>query len=153
MSYEEEPVRDSDDIIRRLKEENCNLKRKQQSYDECVAERNELRDLYQQFEECQSKNEREYKKVLDEMMNTLVERTKKLKKFENSEMLWEKKYDELQNHYNCLEDRLNSMKFEDTDLQRKLMDSEKERKYLQKDLCCIKVINFIGFKVKSTMVI
>lgn len=153
MDYEEELDGDPNEIICRLKEEICILNRKLGSYDELLAERNELRNLYKQFEEWKAKNEREYKKVLDEMMNTLVERTKKLKKCENSECQREKKYEELQNHINCLDDHLNAMKVQVTDLEMKLVNTEKERKCLQKKLCCTKVINFIRSKTESAIVI
>lgn len=146
MNFEDESARDSNEIICHLKEEICVLKKKLESYDELVAERNDLRNLCKQFEEWNEKNEREHQKVLDEMLNTLDERTKKLKKCENSEIVWEKKYDELQSHSNCLDDTLNAMKIDFTDLQLKLADSEKERKCLQKDLCCTKVIKFVRFK-------
>jgi len=106
-----------------------------------VTERNELRDLRKQLEDWKENILDENKKAFTELLTVFNVQSEKLKQVATDECKWQIKYSEMLNLNNCLADKLNALKSNETELQSKLAESEKNKKIVENELCSAMVNN------------
>lgn len=135
----DDPPQDLNQIIAEQRDEICKLKRKLDSYNEVVCERDELRQLSCENDAFKEKYESDHRKLYTELLCMYNAQTKKLKKVSDSECKWKSMYNELEIVNDNLMDELRIVKANECKLKSDLEECEKNRKCLQQELCCVKV--------------
>lgn len=124
------------------------MKKKLDSYDVIVSERNDLQELCNEFQKWRENNKKEQSKMFTDLLSTFDIQSEKLKQVTAEEMKWKSKYCELQQINDSITDRLDVLKLNERNLKSKLSEVEKEKECIQKELCCVQVNNFFIFKDK-----
>lgn len=142
--YPDDTMEELKEIISCQKEKICKLNKKLEEFDSVVSDRNNLRELYKQFEESNEKNMKDHKKAFAELSDKCDQQTEKLKKIANSEYQWELKYGKLEDTNNCISRQIKVLKCNESKLQSQLAETETTLKCVQKELCTTKVNNFFS---------
>lgn len=130
---------DINHILTCKNEEICMLKRRLEKYDELADERNCLRNMINELEQCKKQSDCDNKKMFQELLTKFDAQSNKLKKMANAECDWKTKNCELQNVNDCMNDQLHNLKSHFNQIQFKLSETEKSLKCTQKELCNLKV--------------
>lgn len=115
------------------------LKRQLEKCDELIDERNCLRNMINELEQCKKQSDCDSKKTIQDLLTKFETQSIKLKKLANTECDWKTKNCELQNINDCLNDQLHNLKSHLNQIQCKLVESEKNVKCGQKEIYNLKV--------------
>lgn len=132
-------TQDINHILSCKNDEICMLKMQLEKYDEIVDERNCLRNMINELEQCKKQSDCDNKKMFQELLAKYDVQSNKLKKLVNLECEWKTKNCELQNSNDCMNDQIHNLKSHLNQVQFKLSESEKNLKCTQKEICSLKV--------------
>ncbi|XP_015370883.1 PREDICTED: keratin, type I cuticular Ha1 [Diuraphis noxia] len=136
--YLDDPTQELKGIISSQSEKICKLNKKLQEFDSVVSERNELREIYKEFEQSNEECTNGHKKAFAELSAKCEEQAEKLKQFASAEYQWETKYGKLEDANNCMNRQIKILKCNENKLQSQLTETETNLKCIQKELCTTK---------------
>jgi len=126
-------------VISNKDEQICELNKKLEDFDSVVYERNDLREIYKQFEQHYEKSKIDGRKLFTELLTKYEIQTETLKKVANAEYQYELKNEKLEDDINCMNHQIQTLKENEDKLQLELADFETRFKCVQNELCTIKV--------------
>jgi len=132
-----ESIMELKQVISYKDEQICELNKKLKDFDSVVYERNDLREIYKQFEQYNEENKIGGRKLFTELLAKYEIQTEKFKKVANAAYQYELKNEKLEDEINCMNHQLQTLKNNDNNLQ---SDFETKLKCVQNELCKIKVI-------------
>lgn len=120
----------------------CLYKKKIETCNEAIVEKDRLRELVNEFEKWKKTNDSCRKQAFDELVKSFE---MQCKHFKEAERNWQSKYCNLQKVNDCITSQLNTLKSNELTLQQKLESAGNNTKCLQKEICRIKVNAFSFF--------
>lgn len=126
-------------VIADKDEQICKLNKKLENFDAVVNERNDLREIYKEFEWYSEQNKNKGRLLFNELLKKYEIQTETLKKVVNAEYQCELRKEKLEDENNCINHELQILKHNENKLQSELADSKTNLKFVQNELCTIKV--------------
>jgi len=135
----EETIMELKQVISNKDEQICELNKKLEDFDSVVHERNDLREIYKQFEQHNENSKIGGRKLFTELLTKYEIQTETLKKVANAEYQCELKNEKLEDDIKCMNHQLQTLKYNEDKLQLELADFETKLKCVQKELCTTEV--------------
>ncbi|CAI6350438.1 unnamed protein product [Macrosiphum euphorbiae] len=126
-------------VISNKDEQIQELNKKLEDFDSVVYERNDLREIYKDFEQHNEKSKTDGRKLFTELLTKYELQTETLKKVANAEYQCELKNEKLEDHINCMNHQIQTLKENEDKLKIELSDFETKLKSVQNELCTIKL--------------
>jgi len=104
-----------------------------------ITERDYLLKICEENETWKTNNEKDHRKVFTELINTFELQAEKFKKVATKESHWQTMYNESQDCNSCIINELKSLQSNENQLQTMLTNADCKFKFIQKELCTIKV--------------
>lgn len=134
-----ETIMELKQVISNKDEQICELNKKLKDFDSVVYERNDLREIYKQFEQHCEKSKIDGRKLFTELLTKYEIQTETLKKVANAEYQCELKNEKLEDTINYMNHKIQTLKENEDKLQLELADFETRMKRVQDELYTIKV--------------
>jgi len=134
-----ETIKELKQVIADKDEQICKLNKKLEHFDAVVNERNDLREIYKEFEWYSEQNKNEGRILFNELLKKYEIQTETLKKVLNAEYQCELRKEKLEDENNCMNHQLKILKHNENKLQSELADSKKNLEFVQEELSTIKV--------------
>ncbi|VVC25672.1 Hypothetical protein CINCED_3A004195 [Cinara cedri] len=128
-------LREAEKTIARQHEQLCEYKKKVDTYNEVVNEKNRLQELVNEFEQWKKNVEVTRRTTFNELNKSFEDQGEKLKL---TEINWQSKYCKLKKANDCITNQLNTLKSNERILQIKLENSENNLTCLQKEMISVK---------------
>ncbi|CAH1731490.1 unnamed protein product [Aphis gossypii] len=134
--YSEGMAQELQETVSCQKEKISKLKKKVAEFDSVVSERNDLKKIYNQFEQNnEDSNNESYKKSFNELLAKCDIQSEKLKEAVDKEHQWILKYERLDDVNSDLNCKLITLKSNENKLQSMLEEIETTLKCVQSELC------------------
>lgn len=148
--YSEDTTQELQEIVSYQKEKICKLKKKLVEFDLVVSERNDLKNIYNQFEQSnEDSNNESCKKSFNKLLAKCNIQSEKLKEAADKEHQWILKYERLDDVNSDLNCKLRTLISNEKKLQSMLAEIETTLKCVQRELCTTQVNIYLFFDFRE----
>jgi len=148
--YSEDTTQELQETVSCQKEKIRKLKKKVAEFDSVVSERNDLKKIYNQFEQSnEDSNNESFKKSFNELLAKCDIQSEKLKEAVDKEHQWILKYERLDDVNSDLNCKLRTIKSNENKLQSMLAEIETTLKCVQKELYTTQVNIYFFFDFRE----